>query len=255
MLFPSYGRGLVGYYHPAVVFHYNYYFSAIGAISVNNPIHVHAELYQSAGERSENISNFDFLRYYNAIGFMHAFSLGRNGRLPVDVRGFGGEAAIALRRGPYPAPSCPSGEYCPSGEDCPSSSYYCADGDIIFVKEGPSWDYLWPSNTTLAYSRYFPQYMASVGGPDYERIMRGNKAMDCPGDPNCREPIVTVSDVGDTLTAQNNLTIQRLTFILMGFTIVLLLEIVDTIVSEPVKEHPRHSHQGDSSHSPRIARS
>jgi hypothetical protein len=247
IVFPYYGTDTVGYYTPGAVFDVIYYFSALGALSVNNPIHVHAELYQAAGNTADNISSLDFLHYYNAIGFTYAFNYTGSNGLPASVANLTSEAIIPLRQGPYSAPTCPSSEYCPQGENCPSDAYFCADGDIIWVKDGPTWDYLWPTNRSLSYYTSFSQYEASITGPNYPEIMSGTKGIDCPGDPNCRGSIITISGVSDTLSVQANLTVQRLTFILMGFSIILLLEIVDSIVSEPAREHPRRSEQSDSS--------
>ena len=217
---------------PSVSFDYVFIFTALGAISVNNPVHVHAELYQASGD---NISSVNFLQYYDAIGFTDAFDANMTG---VPVESIGQWAAIPIREGPYnaSASSCPSNA-CPPTEYCRPNEY-CADGDVLWVKDGESWDFLWPVNREIS-SLTVSQIEAQPSSPDFTQIEAGEVAIVCPGDEACRPSVVTVTGVSDTLSVQNNLTIQRLTFVLLGFSIILLLEIVDTIITEPPKEVTR----------------
>jgi len=211
---------------PSVWFHYEFVFTALGAISVNNPVHVHAELWGG------NISSIDFLHNYDAIGFTDAFDANVT---DVPVESISHWAAIPIRQGPYnaslsPCPSnaCPSTEYCSQNE-------YCADGDVVWVKEGESWDFLWPVNQEIS-GLTTSQIEAQPSSPNFVQIEAREMVIVCPGDTDCRPSAVTVTGVTDTLSVQNNLTIQRLTFVLLGFTIILLLEIIDTILSEAPRE-------------------
>jgi hypothetical protein len=160
---------------PPVAFDSTFLFSAEGALSVNNPVHVHAILLNM------NISNF--LQYYTGIALTDAYDLTAK-----DENGFPKLAEL-----PFKANA--------QGE-------YEVDGDVIWSYEGPTWPFLLPN---------LPSFSAK-----YTDIETGM-------------PVTIISSVSDTLSKDNNVITQKLTWILIGFSILTLQPILEALIA---KERP-----------------
>ena len=102
----------------------------------------------------------------------------------------------------------------PNGTLIASGTFYTTHSTFYWFQAGPSWLYL------------APPVRAFVGVPNFG-IQVG-------------DPIVTISDVSDTLAVNSNDSVLRLTYILVGFSVLMLQPILEAILLED-GTHPRSS--------------
>jgi len=163
---------------PAVAFDSIFLFSAEGALSVNNPVHVHAVF------TNTNIS--DFLQYYTGIGLTDAYDLSAK-----DQSGFPVLAELPFKAN--------------------AQGGYDVDGDVVWSYEGGTWAFLLPN---------LPSF--SVRYTDVEIGM----------------PVTIISSVSDTLSVENNVTTQKLTWILIGFSFLMLQPILEALSAKERLSQP-----------------
>ena len=91
---------------------------------------------------------------------------------------------------------------------------YDADGTIIWLIEGPTW---------------------VIFLPNTEKNIVANRADVTKGD-----AVAQIASIGDTLSIQNSVTEQRLTWVLVGFSVLMLQPILEALF---LKENPKKTEQ------------
>jgi hypothetical protein len=86
--------------------------------------------------------------------------------------------------------------------DTSGNGSYVAEGDLVWLSEGPSWSF------------FVPHGNVEVNFPDVERGM----------------PSLFITGLSDTLNVKNNEITQRLTWIAAGFSILLLQPIFEALL-------------------------
>jgi hypothetical protein len=157
-------------------------FTATGAFSVNNPIHVHATLL--------NVNITNFLDYYFALSFTDAY-----------------DTSVVQSQTETPV----SGHLNLTASQTSRGMGYVADGTLVWLCDGPTWPMIIMNPN--------PSISPVLSSPS---VQVGN-------------PILTISSISDTLSIQGSLVEQRLTWILVGFSILMLQPIFEALF---VKENP-----------------
>lgn len=94
---------------------------------------------------------------------------------------------------------------------------YVADGTIVWLLEGPTWVYLAPNVAT-----------------DLRIIAQ---------DVQSGDPIVQIGSVSDTLSIQNSIAEYRLSWIVVGFSVLMLQPILDQFASRSRQSSPQQLQQ------------